>query len=97
MTQPSSLEINDLVVKSVTQSSKHRWTRFEYVCKQDQISKASFASPAIEDVHLHKLLELLRLHASIELSLFCRCQAARESTNLRTDLQSMLTRPLRCI
>lgn len=31
-TQPSSREIRDLVVKSLTQSSKHRWTRLEYVC-----------------------------------------------------------------
>ena len=30
-THPSSRECRDLVVKSLTQSSKHRWTRLEYV------------------------------------------------------------------
>ncbi len=30
-TQPASLEIKDLVVKSLTQSSKHRWTNLEYI------------------------------------------------------------------
>ena len=30
--QPSSREARDLVVKSVTQSSKQRWTRREYIC-----------------------------------------------------------------
>lgn len=31
MTQPSSLETKDFVVKSLTQSSKHRWTSLEYI------------------------------------------------------------------
>lgn len=31
ITQPSSLVCNDLVVKSLTQSSKHRWTSLEYI------------------------------------------------------------------
>lgn len=32
ITHPSSRETRDLVVKSLTQSSKHRWTSFEYIC-----------------------------------------------------------------
>lgn len=31
ITHPSSREVSDLVVKSVTQSSKQRWTSFEYI------------------------------------------------------------------
>lgn len=38
MTQPSSLEIKDFVVKSFTQSSKHRWTNLEYIWEHQKVS-----------------------------------------------------------
>jgi hypothetical protein len=38
MTQPSSLEIKDFVVKSLTQSSKHRCTSLEYICYKSQLA-----------------------------------------------------------
>lgn len=36
MTQPSSLDIRLLDVKSVTQSVKQRWTRLEYICRASE-------------------------------------------------------------
>lgn len=39
MTQPSSREIRDLVVKSLTQLSKQRWTSLEYICMAENSQK----------------------------------------------------------
>ena len=45
MTHPSSFECSDLVVKSLTQSSKHLCTRFEYVYSQESVSHDIFVRP----------------------------------------------------
>lgn len=49
ITQPSSLETNDLVVKSLTQSSKHLWTRLEYIWAGHQgVSHGKASDPAAQ-------------------------------------------------
>ena len=88
ITHPSSLAWRDLVVKSFTQSSKHRWTRLEYICQQKELAIWSFekvwwsklsiwqfslhGSRCITNIH--EFLHLLLLHARLQLALLLLIQ-----------------------
>ena len=87
MTHPSSFVCNDLVVKSLTQSSKHRWTSLEYICvaalyqhscsvriNQGGLGDFEYGlmGKAEDGTHGHELLHLLLLHPGLQLSLLCR-------------------------
>lgn len=67
ITQPSSLPSRLLDVKSVTQSLKHLWTRFEYIYGQRQ--KLRRVAGAWSSSYVHEILHLLPLHPPLQLAL----------------------------
>ncbi len=66
ITQPSSRDEIDLLVKSSMQSLKHLSTSFEYICKLSQA--ADIVSLAWE-ADAHEILHLPLLHAALQLLL----------------------------
>lgn len=102
MTQDSSREMRDLVVKSLTQWSKHLCTNLEYIC--DTHTRVSLWLPCKSQRtksrgvdYSHEFLHLLPLHPRVQFSLLCCCESTyKPSVELCLYiLKSRRTRPLR--
>lgn len=80
----SSRLTRDLVVKSLTQSSKQRWTILEYICvgvrhrRSGEVRNQTIHAFHTVITYSHKLLHLLALHARRELALLRLVEAVGE-------------------
>lgn len=88
MMQPSSREVRDLLSKLLMQSSKHRWTRLEYIyaARQHLLCIQSVPRAASAEAgcpYVHELLHLLLLHAGLQLALLCGRETGGRSAKLR--------------
>ena len=89
-TQPSSRETRDLVVKSLTQSSKQRWTSLEYIW--DGLA-TGLETKGCSSTYGHEFFELLPLHARGEFLLLWRIESVEVSGDEMKDSKDPHTRP----
>lgn len=107
ITQLSSFDWRDFVVKSFTQSSKHLWTSLEYIWLQT-ISKAQEKVKGLkmpgcarakgtewDQTHSHELFHLLLFHPTLQLTLLLCIESGRKDNVSRifSDIRHLGTHP----
>ena len=93
ITQPSSLECSDFVVKSLTQSSKHRWTRLEYVyhvCQTEKHVTWVRLDRGNRPSNIHEFFHLLLFHSRLELSLLLRIETVWSTRSARFAMRPIM-------